>query len=130
MVCLIGEMMPVRSMSSIRSTSPGAGGPFPGLGYGGPVSDREFSSLSESGAQLARAAIAEEVPVAFIYWQRTHAVMMATPCDLEDLAIGFSLSEGIVEDASEIRGVRVSRHSRGIDVAIDVPPAIADRLAA
>lgn len=109
--------------------NPGVGGPFPGLGYGGPVSDRDFSAISETGARPDRAAIAEEVPVAFIYWQRTHAVMMATPCDLEDLAIGFSLSEGIVEDAREIRGVRVSRHSRGIDVGIDVPPAIADRLA-
>jgi len=104
-------------------------GPFPGLGYGGPVSDRDFSCISETGARPVRAAIAEEVPVAFIYGQRTHAVMMATPCDLEDLAIGFSLSEGIVKDVREIRGVRVSRHSRGIDVGIDVPSAIADRLA-
>jgi FdhD protein len=103
--------------------------PFRGLGYGGPVSERSFTSISEQGALPARAAIAEEVPVAFVYWQRTHAVMMATPCDLEDLAIGFSLSEEIVRDASEIRRVTVSRHSRGIDVRIDVPSAIADRLA-
>ena len=111
-------------------SSQGLGGPFPGLGYGGPVSDRNFSSISEAGTHPARAAIAEEVPVAFIYAQRTHAVMMATPCDLEDLAIGFTLSEGIVENAGEIRRVRVSRHSRGIDVVIEVPTAVADRLAA
>jgi FdhD protein len=109
--------------------SRGVSGPFPGLGYGGPVSNWDFSAISETGARPARAAIAEEVPVAFIYCQRTHAVMMASPCDLEDLAIGFSLSEGIVEDAREISGVRVSPHSRGIDVRIDVPSAIADRLA-
>ena len=102
--------------------------PFPDLGYGGPVSDRNFTSISDTGARPARAAIAEEVPVAFVFWERTHAVMMATPCDLEDLAIGFSLSEGIVEDAREIRRVMVSRHSRGIDVRIDVPSAVADRL--
>ena len=101
--------------------------PFPGLGYRGPVIHKQFSSISETGARPAHAAIAEEVPVAFIYCQRTHAVMMATPCDLEDLAIGFTLSEGIA-DASEIGRVRVSRHSRGIDVAIDVSSAIADRL--
>ena len=109
--------------------SQGFVGPFPGLGYGGPVSDRDVSAISEAGIRPARAAIAEEIPVALIYAQRTHAVMMATPCDLEDLAIGFSLSEGIVEDAREIGGVKVFRHSRGIDVAIDVPSAIADRLA-
>jgi FdhD protein len=109
--------------------SPGAAGPCPGLGYGGPVSDRNFSAISEAGSRPVRAAIAEEVPVAFIYLQRTHVVMMATPCDLEDLAIGFSITEGIVEDAREIRRVSVFRHSRGIDVAIQVPSTIADRLA-
>jgi FdhD protein len=102
---------------------------FPGLGYGAPVGKRHFTSISELGAWPASAALAEEVPVAFVYWQRTHAVMMATPCDLEDLGVGFTLSEGIVEDAREIRRVMVSRHSRGIDVRIDVPSAIADRLA-
>lgn len=54
--------------------------------------------------------------------------MMATPSDLEDLAVGFSLSEGIVENAREIHRVMVSRHSRGIELRIDVSPAIADRL--
>jgi FdhD protein len=107
----------------------GVAGPFPGLGYDPPARDRDFTSISEAGVRPSRAAVAEEVPVAFAYGQRTHAVMMATPCDLEDLAVGFSLSEGIVEDAREILRVMVSRHSRGIELRIDVPTAIADRLA-
>ena len=107
----------------------GAAGPFPGLGYGAPASDRDFTSISTAGDRPGRAAVAEEVPVAFVYCRRTHAVMMATPCDLEDLAIGFTLSEGIAEDVREIRRVTVSRHSRGIELKIDVPSAIADRLA-
>jgi FdhD protein len=104
-------------------------GPFPGLGYCPAASDRDFTSISNAEVRPARAAVAEEVPVAFAYRQRTHAVMMATPCDLEDLAIGFSLSEGIVEDAREIHRVTVARHSRGIELRIDVSPATADRLA-
>ena len=107
----------------------GVAGPFPGLGYGAPASDRDFTSISTAGDRPGRAAVAEEVPVAFAYRRRTHAVMMATPCDLEDLAIGFTLSEGIAEDVREIRRVTVSRHSRGIELEIDVPSAIADRLA-
>ena len=102
--------------------------PFPGLGYGAPVRERKFTAISEMGARQASAAIAEEVPVAFVYCQRAHAVMMATPCDLEDLAVGFTLSEGIVADAREIRKVMVCRHSRGIDVRIEVPSAVAERL--
>ncbi|HEY1305228.1 MAG TPA: formate dehydrogenase accessory sulfurtransferase FdhD [Vicinamibacterales bacterium] len=117
-------------MSANDSDKAGLAGPFPGLGYDQPVSDREFTSLTDSNAEPMRAPVAEEVPIAFVYCQRTHAVMMATPCDLEDLAVGFSLSESIVEHASEISGVTVSRHSRGIDLIIDVAASVADRLAA
>jgi FdhD protein len=112
-----------------RGDAPVAG-PFPGLGYGEPVSDCAFTSLAGAKAEPAHAALAEEVPVAFAYAQRSHAVMMATPCDLEDLAVGFTLTEGIVEHAAEIRGVSVARHSRGIDLRIDVAAPVVDRLAA
>lgn len=117
-------------MSADDSDNANDGGPFPGLGYGPPVSDCEFTSLADSNAQPVRGPVAEEVPVAFVYGQRPHAVMMATPCDLEDLAVGFTLTERIVEHASEITGVTVSRHSRGIDLVIDVAASVVDRLAA
>ena len=58
-------------------------GPIPGIGYGRPVTDRQFLRLSDSGAADERASVAEEVPVAFVYSGRAHAVMMATPADLE-----------------------------------------------
>lgn len=117
-------------MSADDAGSANDAGPFPGLGYGQPVRDCEFTSLADAGALPARAPVAEEVPVAFVYAQRPHAVMMATPSDLEDLAVGFTLTEGIVERASEIGGVTVSRHSRGIDLIVDVAPAVVERLAA
>jgi formate dehydrogenase accessory protein FdhD len=107
---------------------PPVAGPFPGLGYRDALDDRAFTALSDAGARPEHAAIAEEVPVAFIYHLRTHAVMMATPADLEDLAVGFTLTEAIVPRVADITRVEVSRHSRGIEVTIDIPDEAADSL--
>jgi FdhD protein len=68
-------------------------------------------------------AVAEELPVALIYNERPHAVMMCTPVDLEDFALGFSLSEGIVETAGEIENVRIEPALAGMEIHIRVPDA-------
>jgi FdhD protein len=71
------------------------------------------------------AHVAEEVPVGFIYNGFPHAVMMATPADLEDFAIGFSLTEGIIDNASGVRGLSVRRTEDGIELTIELaPPAL------
>ena len=51
--------------------------------------------------------LAEEVPVALIYNGVSHAVMLATPQNLEEFALGFSLTEGILRDQSELYGIDV-----------------------
>ena len=66
--------------------------------------------------------VAEEVPVAFEYNGRAHAVMMATPADLEDFALGFSLCEGILGAAADINDVRVRHAADGIVLSIRADP--------
>lgn len=62
--------------------------------------------------------VAEEAAVALSYGGSTEAVMMATPADLEDFAIGFSLSEGIVTDIAEIESIAIEPASGGVDLQI------------
>lgn len=64
--------------------------------------------------------LAEEVPVALEYNGISHAVMLATPADLDDFAIGFSLSEGIVEAAGDIYGIDVEPGAQGITVKVEI----------
>lgn len=61
----------------------------------------------EHGVMEERRVLANEVPIALVFNGISHAVMMGTPLDLEDFAIGFALSEGIIDSASDCYGVEV-----------------------
>jgi len=64
--------------------------------------------------------LTEEVPVAFEFNGIAHAVMLATPADLEDFALGFGLSEGIFASAADLYGCEVHASPQGITVAMEV----------
>jgi FdhD protein len=60
--------------------------------------------------------VAEEVAVALTYDASTYAVMMATPADLEDFGVGFSLTEGLIDASAEITALEVVASALGIEV--------------
>jgi formate dehydrogenase accessory protein FdhD len=62
--------------------------------------------------------LVEELPVALVFDGRPHAVMLATPNDLEDFALGFALSEGLVERAEAIEALTVRERPAGIEIAM------------
>ena len=92
------------------------------LGSAAPLRDQPARRW-ESGRMIERVErIAEEVPVAIAYNGQAHVVMMATPSDLEDFALGFTLTEELIRTAAEFRGVEVVRYSRGIELQVAVAP--------
>jgi FdhD protein len=89
-----------------------------------------FSVLRPAGGeteQLQRQLISE-VPVAIEYNGIGYAVMMATPIDLEDFAIGFSLSEQLVDNAAEIAAIDCHEAEKGWIVRIQLPPEKAEKV--
>lgn len=81
----------------------------------------EMPRLTSAGA-LDRRVVAEECPVALVYDGTTVAVLMATPADLSDLAAGFSLTEGIVEDIGELDELTTVRGPDGIELRVWLRP--------
>jgi len=73
--------------------------------------------------------IAEEVPVSLVYNGEPHVVMLMTPANIEDFALGFSITEGIIQDPSELLSVHVYNRSNGIEARVKIPAARFEKLA-
>ena len=82
----------------------------------------ERVSWRHSEASTGARCLAEETAIAITYNRMTHAVMMATPDDLQDFAVGFSLSEGIVPSPEAIEAFDVIEAEGGIELRMWIAP--------
>ena len=82
------------------------------------------NGVFSDGARL----IPEETPLALTYNGGTYAVMMGSPEDLGDFAVGFSLSEGIVGSVDDIRSLEIVRLDDGIELRMWLAPDEAARI--
>jgi FdhD protein len=94
----------------------------------GPTARMSVSRLRAGVWSGADDELAEEVPVALEYNGVSHAVMLATPADIAEFALGFSLSEGIIGSAREFYGVEVAAGAAGITAHIDIASGALVRL--
>ena len=76
--------------------------------------------LGARTTESVTAQLVEEVPVALIYNGVSHAVMLASPGDLADFALGFSLSEGIIESPQELLDLELAPAGEGIEVRLTI----------
>jgi FdhD protein len=83
-----------------------------------PLSQISRLARRTSGMAAGNRMVPEETPVAFSFAGTTHAVMMASPADFEDFALGFSLTEGIIASPDEIEAIEVEDHGAGVDIQI------------
>lgn len=80
---------------------------------------RHHAESEESGV-LADDLVAEEYPVALVFNGISHAVMMASPINLKEFAVGFTLSEGIAGSHKEIHDVEVTCYPDGAEVQLTI----------
>ncbi len=95
-----------------------------------PAGASEATVTTHRGGRTERANdwLADEVPVALVFNGISHAVMLATPADLDDFALGFGLTEGLLAEASELHDVEIKQTPLGIEVHMEVAGACEFRL--
>jgi FdhD protein len=90
---------------------------------------KDVTRLSWRNGVLSRGhrAIPEEVPIALTYDGSTYAVMMATPDDLTDFAIGFSITEDVISSPLDIETLEILEVEGGIEARMWLKPAVSKR---
>jgi len=94
-----------------------------------PTRQRNALSVRWDGLETVDRQIAEETPVAIGYNGFPYAVMMATPSDLEDFGIGFSITEQVVSHPSQILNLEIRPEDLGVRLSITIDKGcLRDRL--
>ena len=75
---------------------------------------------SDQNSRQCEDLVAQECPIALVYNGISHAVMMASPNNLEAFSIGFSLSEGIVDSLDDIYEIEINQIEAGIEIALNI----------
>jgi len=99
------------------------------LGYAKPLLQLQASHWRDGQVSDTPETIAEETPVAIIYNGIPHVVMMATPQDLEDFALGFSITEELISSPADLERIELVRYSRGIEIQATVNQACEEVIA-
>jgi FdhD protein len=94
----------------------------------GPVYHAQRTAWRGGAEYVGERVVPEETAVALTYNRVTHAVMMATPNDLKDFAVGFSLTEGIVAGPSEIETLEIVPGPNGIELRMWLAERSSDAL--
>lgn len=94
-----------------------------------PIQSLPSLRMCDEALSLSERVVAEETPIALVYDGSTHAVMMATPMNLEDFALGFSLAEGKIESREEIASLDVVEQPNGIELRMWLRPNAGRRIA-
>ena len=79
-------------------------------------------TFANAAAHPGERQLAVETAVNVIYGTVPYAVMMMTPADLPDFAVGFSLTEGVIADSTDIRGTRIEDGPGGLRLIVTLAP--------
>jgi len=95
-----------------------------------PVGVCNVAVTSWRGAEMRAHSdwVVDEIPVALVFNGISHAVMMTTPCDLDEFALGFSLTEGLIEHRRELYGMEIEQTLDGIEIRLEVSASCAWRM--
>lgn len=85
-----------------------------------PIREVSVQREHRGAVESATDYVADERPVALHYYRLPYVVMLASPADLEDFGVGFTLSEGIVGSAEEIRSVELVRDGDALAVHLNI----------